>query len=266
MTKHRGLPAPFYRRDGIELFCADNRRILSHLADASIDFIFTDPPYGNNNNQGDLNSKINEILGKTQKVGRVIANDGLEQADELVEFLFREAARLLPKGACICCCCAGGGRTNPTFARWSLCADRHLRFKHMVVWDKGPMGLGWHYRRSHELVLVAERPGAKCRWFDTSYRIEDIVRPGADGIRHIRGRARRGMHPTPKPPELAAKFIRLHTRPHELVLDPFAGGGSTLVAALRSRRRAIGVELDEEFCRMTVASLEEEFARLGGQG
>lgn len=261
MTKHAGLPAPFYRRAGIELYCADANDILPRLADASIDFIFTDPPYGNRQNDGDLNSKINRIMGQRPKEVRKIANDFRESADELVELLFGQAARLLPRGGCVCCCCAGGGGSNPAFARWSLTIERHLAFKHMVVWDKGPMGLGWHYRRSHELVLVAQRPGAKCKWYDTSYRIEDVVRPGADGVRHIRGRRRRGMHPTPKPPELAGKFIRLHTRPGELVLDPFTGGGSTLVAAARSRRRAIGVELDEEYCAMTAAAVDAELDR-----
>lgn len=256
------LPAPFYRRAGIELYCADTREILPLLADGSIDFVFTDPPYGNNNNDGDLNSKIQAILGKPTQKLRTIANDGREQADELVEFLFAQSARLLPKGGCICCCCAGGGGSNPAFARWSLCADRHLRFKHMVVWDKGPMGLGWHYRRSHELVLIAQRPGARCRWFDKSFRVEDVVRPGMDGIRHARGRRRRDMHPTPKPPELAAKFIRHHTRPNDLVADPFAGGGSTLVAAARCGRRAIGVEYSREYCEMAAAAIDAELNRL----
>lgn len=262
MTKHRGLPAPFYRRAGITLYCADNREILPLLADASIDFIFTDPPYGNNNNAGDLNSKINEILGKTQRVGRVIANDGRKESDELVAYLGDQAARLLKPGGCLCCCCAGGGGSNPAFARWALSIDKRLAFKHMIVWDKGPMGLGWHYRRSHELVLVAQRPGRRCAWFDESHRVEDVIRPGADGIKHIRGRSRRGKHPTPKPPELAAKFIRIHTRPRQLVLDPFAGGGSTLVAAARATRQAIGVELELDFCELAAAAIESELDRL----
>ncbi len=256
MKKHRGLPAPFYRRAGVTLYCADAKEILPRLEDQSIDFIFTDPPYGNSNNDGDLNSKINAILGKKQRQGRIIANDGRAQADDLVDFLFAQAARLLPLGGCVCCCCAGGGGTNPAFARWALTIDKHLAFKHMVVWDKGPMVLGWHYRRSHELVLVAQRPGRRCKWYDDTHRVEDVVRPGAEGIKHLRGRQRRGKHPTPKPPALAAKFIRLHTQPRELVLDPCAGGGSTLVGAVEATRRAIGVELEPDFCLMAADAVE----------
>lgn len=47
----------------------------------------------------------------------------------------------------------------------------------MIVWDKGPMGMGWHYRRSYETVLVAEKPGAACRWYDDTNGIENIIRP-----------------------------------------------------------------------------------------
>ena len=70
----------------------------------------------------------------------------------------------------------GGGGPDPQFARWALELDQHLDFKQMVVWDKGPMGMGWHYRRSYETVLVAQKPGAACRWFDKTNRIENIIR------------------------------------------------------------------------------------------
>ena len=54
--------------------------------------------------------------------------------------------------------------------------DGIIGFKQMVVWDKGPIGMGWHYRRSYETVLVGEKPGAACRWFDDSQQIENIIR------------------------------------------------------------------------------------------
>ena len=114
----------------------------------------------------------------------------------------------------------------------------------MVVWDKGPMGMGWHYRRSYETVLVAQKPGAACKWYDTSSKIENIIRPGMYGIRKIIPSA--ADHPTPKPPELAAQFIHLHTAPGDTVLDPFCGHGWVGVAAVQMGRNFIGVELDPE--------------------
>ena len=55
----------------------------------------------------------------------------------------------------------------------------------MVIWDKGKMGMGWHYRRSYETVLVAQKRGGPCKWYDESHKIENIIRPGDYGIRKI---------------------------------------------------------------------------------
>jgi hypothetical protein len=78
--------------------------------------------------------------------------------------------------------------------------------------------MGWHYRRSYETVLVASRPGAAHRWYDETSTIENVIRPGAYGIRKIIPTA--DEHPTQKPVQLAEHFIKLHTRPGDLVLDP----------------------------------------------
>ena len=163
------------------LILGDCREVVPALAAGSVDFIFTDPPYGHNNNNGDLISRREAALSRLPRgapppLGRPIANDGPE-ANELIRWFFGEANRLLSPGCCCCCCCGGGG-PDPQFARWSIWLDEAVGFKQMVVWDKGPMGMGWHYRRSYETVLVGEKPGAACRWYDTSNAVENIIRPG----------------------------------------------------------------------------------------
>ena len=125
----------------------------------------------------------------------------------------------------------------------------------MVVWDKGKMGMGWHYRRSYETVLVAQKGKGKTRWFDTSHRIENIIRPGDYGIRKIIPGRR--DHPTPKPVALAAHFIKLHTKRGDTVLDPFMGGGSTALACAELGRKFIGIELAKRWCKLAVRRLEE---------
>ena len=229
------------------LYLGDARAILPSISEA--DFIFTDPPYGhNNNNNNDLIHRREAALGRLPSgadtpQGRPIANDG-DGANDLIRWAFTEFRRLLKPGCCCCCCCGGGG-PDPQFARWSLWLDEHLDFKQMVVWDKGPMGMGWHYRRSYETVLVAQKPGVACRWFDESSAIENVIRPGAYGIRKIIPQA--DEHPTAKPWQLPALFIRLHTEPGDVVLDSFMGEGSTGEAAARLGRRFIGIELDPDF-------------------
>jgi DNA modification methylase len=128
----------------------------------------------------------------------------------------------------------------------------------MVVWDKGPMGMGWHYRRSYETVLVAQKPGAACKWHDVTDSVENIIRPGTNGIRKIIPQA--DDHPTPKPVALAAHFIRLHTQPGDLVLDPFAGRGWVGQACIALGRRYIGIEIDAEHYGFGVTKLDSAIA------
>lgn len=226
------------------IVCGDCLGILPRLPDKSVDLILTDPPYGHNNNNGDLIHRREKALG-VGKVGepRPIENDG-PKANEVLRGSLPFWRQVLKPGCCCCCCCGGGG-PDPQFARWSLWLDEVFQFKQMVVWDKGPMGMGWHYRRSYETVLVAQVPGAACHWFGNS-TIENIIRPGDYGIRKIIPSA--DDHPTPKPVALASHFINLHSEAGEVVLDPFAGHGWAVVAAKLLGRRYIGIEIDPKYC------------------
>ena len=252
--EERGVK-PDYQREGVTLYHGDARELLPKLEDASIDFIFTDPPYGhNNNNNGDLAHRREEALGHVKrgiaKAGeaRPIANDGPE-ANELVRGAFDEFDRLLRAGCCCCCCCGGGG-PDPQFARWSLWLDEAVGFKHAVVWDKGGLGMGWHYRRNYEMVLVGQKRGGTCRWFGGNdvgnvIRISGI-KPSADD------------HPTPKPVLLPALFLNLHTQQGDIVLDPFMGHGTTGIACIRARRRFVGIEIDPKHFDAAVKRIDAE--------
>ena len=241
---------------------ADCMDVLPQLPDNSIDFIFTDPPYGhNNNNNNDMIANWEAIYGRAKKVPaseyRPIANDGPE-ADEIFKQCIKEYRRLLRGGGCCCCCCGGG--PDPQFARWSLWLDEAIPFKMMVIWDKGPMGMGHHYRRSYETVLVAQVPGAPCKWYDKTKQVENIIRSGYNGIKKII--PSRDQHPTEKPIELPTHFIQLHTKPDDIVLDPFAGSGTTAIACIRTGRRYICIEKEKEYVDMANKRIKEELAQV----
>ena len=65
-------------------------------------------------------------------------------------------------------------------------------------------------------------------------------------------------HPTPFPLELARRLVRMFSFVGETVLDPFCGTGTTMVAAMRTGRNSIGIEIDPEYCKMTVRYLKAE--------
>jgi site-specific DNA-methyltransferase (adenine-specific) len=229
-----------------QIICGDCLEVMRDWPGKCVDLVLTDPPYGHNNNNGDLIARREEALGKGESPKenyRPIANDGVE-ANDLFKASLTHWYRLLHLGDCCCCCCGGGG-PDPQFGRWSLWMDEVFQFKQMVVWDKGPMGMGWHYRRSYETVLVGEVPGAACKWYG-GREVENIIRPGAYGIRKIIPSTE--DHPTPKPVELALHFIRIHSEPGDIVLDPFCGHGWVCVAAKLLGRRYIGIDISPEYC------------------
>ena len=229
---------------------------LKTIPDESVDILWTDPPYGNNNNNGDLIHRREEALGKgktTEADARPIANDDPENWERVVKGMLCEARRILKRDCCCCCCCCGGGGgggPRVLFARVADWMDEALAFDQAVVWDKGGLGMGWKYRRNYEFVMVSHRKGGKLKWEAdfADARTANVVRinkiiPTADD------------HPTPKPVELVQHFLRLHGKPGDVVCDPFAGAGTTLVAAKSLGMRYLGCEIEPRWHAMAVKRL-----------
>jgi len=243
------------------LFNADCLAALPALPEACADIVVVDPPYGINvNANGDLISRREQALGERphnpDTDPRPIANDGPSEASTLFWELLPECNRILKPGGVVACCAPGGG-PSVIFARWILALADVFDFKQMVVWDKGPIGMGWHYRRSYELVLVAVKRGARCQWNDTSGTVENILRPGAYGICKILPSAE--QHPTEKPERLFSLFVKLHTQPGQLVVDPCCGRGASGAAAVKLGRRYIGMEIDDDHYARATTRLAEAF-------
>ena len=224
------------RIGGQRLILGDCLQVMAQMDAGSIDMIWTDPPYGHSNHDGDLNARLNnhrEIESKP------IANDDAEGMRRVVDGMLKEAARVLSADCCCCCCCCcGGGGPKPTFAWVADRMDRDgLEFFHSVIWDKKNPGLGWRYRRQHEMVMVAHRSGGRLLWAD-----DDVAARNVFSMMPPRERS----HPNEKPVEMVAHFLQLHSLARQTVLDPFMGSGTTLVACERLGRRGVGVEIDPD--------------------
>lgn len=118
-----------------------------------------------------------------------------------------------------------------------------FRFHRLLVWDTGyPKPHRWYMGRCEFALFLFK---------GQAFRIADC---GSQQLWAERGP--QGGHPTEKPIALMQHWIGNSTRPGDTVLDPFAGSGTTLVAAMRLGRRAVGVEVEPKWFDLAVERLE----------
>ena len=128
----------------------------------------------------------------------------------------------------------------------------YSELKNLCVWAKSNGGMGTFYRSRHELIFAYKNGTAPhINNFELGqtgrYRTNVWEYAGVNSFDRDRDSAL-AMHPTVKPVALIADAIRDCSRRRQLVLDPFAGSGTTLIAAEKTGRRARVLELDPLYC------------------
>lgn len=118
----------------------------------------------------------------------------------------------------------------------------NLRVNAMVVWDKCSYGMGNGFRAQHELIVHASKGTPRV----CDHSLGNVLQAKRDDTDN---------HPSPKPVGLIAKLLRVVTKPGDNVLDPYMGGGPTLVAAQQLGLRATGIEGVREHCDTAIARL-----------
>jgi site-specific DNA-methyltransferase (adenine-specific) len=127
-----------------------------------------------------------------------------------------------------------------------------LRLQNMIVWDKGNAGLGCGFRPQHELIIHLVKGVGKYH----STRGLNVY-----GAKRIH--AKQKLHPTEKPIELLTELIQVVTPPGGVVLDPFAGSGSTGKAAMLEGFRFIGIERESEYVEIARSRIDDALSQRG---
>jgi DNA modification methylase len=146
-----------------------------------------------------------------------------------------------------------------------------LALKNLAVWAKDSAAMGSFYRSGHELVLVLKNGDAPhTNIFELGqhgrYRSNIWEYAGVTSFRAGRTEDL-ALHPTVKPTALVADAIRDVTRRGAIVLDPFAGNGTTIIAAEKTGRHGRAIELDPLYCDVIVRRWQQytgKTARLEG--
>ena len=221
------------------LLCGDSTVAESYeklMQSEVADIVFTDPPY----NVNYANSAKDKMRGKD----RAILNDNL--GDGFYDFLL---AALKPTVAN----CRGGiyvamssSELDVLQAAFRAAGGKWSTF---IIWAKNTFTLGRaDYQRQYEPILYGWPEGAQRHWCGD--------RDQGD-VWAIKKPQKNDLHPTMKPVELVERAIRNSSRPGNVVLDPFGGSGTTLIAAEKSGRVARLIELDPKYVDVIVRRWED---------
>lgn len=223
----------YYEDDFVTLYHGDC--LTEHREWLDADVLVTDPPYGSQGIAGSYGKrKMDKATGKRGREGHVIAGDTTTASRDTVLELWADKPAV----------CFGTPRMPGPPGEWS---DR-------LIWDKVEPGMnGGPFRYTHENVFLRGEG-----WTRTSASSYSILRfPRSDGM----GNEERSQHPHRKPVGLMEALIG--AAPAGVVADPFAGSGSTLVAAKNLGRQVIGIELDESYCEIIAKRCSQDLLDLG---
>ena len=203
----------------IQLYCADCRDVISHLG--KVDAVVTDPPYGIGWKRGQNNAR-------KSKLHKGIQNDHSTECRDIVLGCFENI---------------------PSVVFGSFYAPYPALTKQVLIWNKPPdsglYGSVTGFRRDAEpIFLVGPWP------------VKTVERSSV--FRTIEGQAgivTKTGHPHTKPVDLMSELIEMVNA--ETILDPFTGSGTTGVAAVKLKRKFIGIEIDPQYFEISVRRIKE---------
>ena len=249
-------------------------RELAFLTDESVHLAVTSPPYWNLKRYNENPDQ----LGHIQDYEAFLFE---------LEKVWRHVYRILVPGGRLVCVVGDVCVARRNFGRhlvFPLHADicvicRRIGFDNLnpIIWHKianasyevtnGSKFLGKPYepnaiiKNDMEFILMQRKPGG---YRQPSERQRDESRIGKEEfdrwfqqIWNVTGASTK-HHPAPFPLELATRLVRMFSFSGDTVLDPFCGSGTTMVAALRTGRNSIGIDIDPEYCRMAARYLKAE--------
>ncbi len=215
---------PYYEDAAVQIFHGDCREILPTLG--PVDAIITDPPYA-----------VPTVVSQGRTVTRNLGDMSVVEAG--LGVLFDAATdRLLPTGRVFVFC---DGTSYPIVFRVFYGSFNTA----LLVWNKGQIGMGREFRKSHELILHGWRNG-------TPIFSDGVGRPDVLSASPVPSELR--DHPAQKPVDLIGQLI---TVCGDLILDPFMGSGTTLRAAKDLGRKAIGIEIEERYCEIAAKRMAQ---------
>ena len=271
-------PAPYDRT--VHEVQQGDARDLSHLDDASVHLIVTSPPYWT-------------LKRYPKGAGQLGAVEDYEAFLDELDKVWRECARVLVPGGRVCCVvgdvCVPRRRLGRHLVM-PLHADIQVRSRACgldaltpIHWHKiangateakgngagfygKPYQPGGVLKNDVEYILFLRKGGEYRKVTPLQKALSMLTREEMQSWwrsawMDIRGASTRQGHPAPYPSELAERLIRMFSFAGDTVLDPFAGTGSTSIAAIAAGRNSMGIEVDPGYVETAAKNVRQAIAR-----
>lgn len=224
------------------LTCDDStdQSAYERIIDEPADLLVTDPPYGVN-----MENKNKEVLNK--KTYSKITNDDkkLKELGEVLYQVFTNCNRYMKDDSSYYIFSPQGGDMELMM----MMRESGIKCRHQLIWVKDRPVFSMNrldYDYQHEPILYGWK---KKHHF---YRKNNRQKSSIIKEKGIRNK----VHPTSKPPRLIAELITNNTRQDDIVLDPFGGGGTTLLSAEKLNRQCRMIEIDPHYVNVILKRYE----------
>lgn len=236
---------PYYQDEHITLYHGDCQEIMQSLKEQSVNAVITDPPYTERTHDKARSKRHKEN-------GKHLLNIGVSAFSAITD----DDLRVIMSEC---------GRVSQS---WVIAT---LDYKHAVEFDIDPPNglkcqrIGVWVKTNPTPQITGDRPAQGWEAIAYLHRSQGRSRWNGKGGHgnYVLPIAGSEGHPTAKPIPMIRDMVRKFTNPGDTVLDPFAGSGTTLRAAVDEGRRAIGVELEERYCEIIAKRLAQGALDLG---
>ena len=230
------------------LFHGNCLDLMHATPDKSIDLVVTDPPY--KTVSGGCTTKKNAMTGvlgqgkKTSKAGTLFAENTITFAEWVPEVY------PVLKDDTHCYIMINGRNLSNLQAE---CEKVGFKYQNLLVWNKGNLTPNKWYMNQCEFILMLRKGRAK-----------NIRNLGSSTLINIPNIIGKKVHPTEKPVALMESLINNSSETGDLVLDPFAGSGSTGVACRNTGRNFVGAEIDTEYFEIASGRIFDDWTEKEG--
>lgn len=231
-----------YQDDFVEFYNIDCMKLLHTVKDNSVDLIVTDPPYlcTSRGSSGTMGGYWKDDAAKK---GTIFEQNNISCREYLPEFY-----RVLKNGTH---CYIMINNIN-LIEMLNVATECGFKFIKSLIWNKGNKICGRYYMNCFEYILMFRKGEARDINNCGTPDILDIP------INKLKDENGNNLHDTEKPVKLMEILIENSTNKGEIVFEPFAGIGSTLIAARNLERKVIGSELDSKFAEIVIKRLKNE--------